>query len=508
MADSDGPQRATPDLSRRQREDVLRRLAQGMGAAPEAGPAASAPAEERSAQPASSAVRPSVWRLNLSAGMAARRRRGRLLALVSGALLVAVVVGALALHSVAGVPLPGLSEAPALLPGTINRVYLDVDVPWAVVTLDGRTITPPIIGQQAPLTLAPGTHQIRWTAAPFDAQSCVLSIPASRNDTCQLSTAQVVTLPHQPTAQLVYLEESLATLSSAQQAALKQAIQAALTSFTTTAQPGELYIKPWTNASQPLHMTLSETLYANASGAPPEECFEPFSTYNGACLLDGRNCAQICTFPWESRTQLPAPDPHAWYAFALTMLTWNASTLSGHSVIKNRPLESFSQFSPASPGDPIPLRIRWTGSQWSVQQVIGPALPHFLTLNDDGTPIPDNPACFDAYTVIGGIVATTAPTSQLQSYSQVRFISGPNPAVGCLVEATVGTPGKPPAQGAQVAQFLVRFGIFYTLNSIDAPSLWGDTSNAGAAEQQMAQSLSAYPGQTFMMPADVGKTGL
>ncbi|MGH2505716.1 MAG: hypothetical protein ACRDID_24655, partial [Ktedonobacterales bacterium] len=241
MADGGDPQHATPDSSRREREDVLRRLAQGLGATPaSSAPASSAPAS--SAPHSLPAQRPSVWRLSLSAGVAARQRRVRLLAVVSAALLVAVVVGALALHSLAGVPLPGLAGAPALPPGAINRVYLDSDVPWAVVTLDGRAITPPIIGQQPPLTLAPGTHQIRWIAAPFDAQSCVLSIPAGRNDTCQLSTNQIVTLPHQPTAQLVYLEESLATLSTTQQAALKQAIQAALPGYSTTAQPYELYI--------------------------------------------------------------------------------------------------------------------------------------------------------------------------------------------------------------------------------------------------------------------------
>jgi hypothetical protein len=507
MADDGDPQQDPSGSSRREREDVLRRLAEGMGATPPSSPSSSAPTE-RATQPANAAARPSVWRLSLSAGVAARRRRGRLLALVSAALLAAVVVGALALHSLAGVSLPGLAGALALPPGAINRVYLDSDVPWAVVTLDGRAITPPIIGQQAPLTLAPGTHQIRWTAAPFDAQSCQLSIPASRNDTCQLSTNQIVTLPHQPTAQLVYLEESLATLSTTQQAALKQAIQAALANYTAQAQPGEPYINLRTVANEPLRVTLGEPLYADASGSPADGCFFPLDTYSGGCALDGRNCVQICTLPWSSRAQLSTPDPHAWYALALSALTWSIHTLSGRSLISDQPVSQNAPSQPPVDPDPILLRITWTGTRWSAQQVAGSLLPRQLVLNDDGTPIPDDPACFDAYASVEGAANPYAPFNHLAYYSQVRFISGPNPAVGCLVEATAGTPGKPPAKGASVARYLDRFGVVYALNSVDVPALFEYASDTSAIQQQVAQSLSAYPGQTFMMPADVGKTGL
>src|SRR6185312_10647099 len=93
---------------------------------------------------------------------------------------------------------------------------------------------------------------------------------------------------------------------------------------------------------------------------------------------------------------------------------------------------------------------------------------------------------------------------QLQSYSQVRFISGPNPAVGCLVEATVGKPGVAPAKGAPVARYLDRFGVVYALNSVDAPTLVTYASEASAIQQQVSQNLSAYPGQLFVLPADVG----
>ena len=516
MSEGDTPQSQLPEpsgsanteASRRERADALRRLAQH--ATPEAENVAPAAPRPTSA--------PSVWRLSLSAGVAARKRRAWLAAAVSAALLVAVVVGALALHGLAGVPLPGLPGAPALLPGQINRVYLDVDVPWAKVTIDERAVTPPVIGQQPPLTLAPGSHTIRWTAAPFDAQSCILSIPVSRNDTCQLSTAQVVTLPHQPTAQLVYLEESLATLTTPQQTALKQAIQAAMPGYSTTAQPYEVYLptntppvggEPTTPAvTGSVDATLTMTLHADASGFTNGDCFDPlnFSSFEG-CDIDGRNCVAICTLPWSSRDQLPSRDPRAWYAFALTLLSWSYHTSDGRELGQYVLQQAAPGQQPIG-GFPVLLRITWAGSQWSVQQVIGQELPHDV-VESDGTPIPDNPACFDAYDLIAGAMDPTTPdSSAIAYYSQVRFISGPNPAAGCLAEATVGAPGKPPAKGAPVAKFLDRFGLLYTLNSVDAPSLGADGGGATAAQQQVAQSLAAYPGQLYVLPANAGQQGL
>lgn len=489
--------------SRQGRKAALRRLAQNAtGTTTELAPSASA---ERStgtaAQPAPSAAAASVWRLSLSAGVAAQRRRVRLLALGSAALLVAVVVGALALHGAAGLPLPGLPGAVSLLPGEINHVYLDVDVPWATVTLDGRTITPPIIGKQPPLTLAPGTHHLRWTAAPFDPQSCLLSIPASRNDTCQLSTTQVVTLPHQPTAQLVYLPESLATLSTQQQMTLKQAIQTALGGYTAQAQPGESYIAPWHVANEPLRVSLIATLTADASAETTSDCFYPL-VESPPCLLDGRDCVQLCTMPYSSEALLSAPDPHAWYAFALTAVTWSVRTLAGR-VIRQEILPPVIPGQTQEGGEPVLLEMHWTGVQWSVREIVGAALPTGLVEND-GLPIPDDLACLDAFGMLSGAVNPDVPHDHLASYSQIRFISGPNPVVGCLVEATVGTPGKPSANGAPVAKYLDRFGVVYALNSVDAPPLDIYAIGASAIQQQVAQSLSAYPGQLYVLPAGVG----
>ena len=452
--------------------------------------------------------------MSLSAGVAAGKRRAWLVAVVSGALLVAVVVGALALHGAAGLPLPGLTGAPALLPGAINRVYLDSDAPWATVTLDGHAITPPVIGQQPPLTLAPGAHIIRWIAAPFNPQSCVLSIPAARDDTCQLSTEQVVTLPHQPTAQLVYLEESLATLSSSQQTALKQAIQAALPGYTTTAQPGEAYLAYWNVASQPLKMTLGESLYADASGYISSNggCFFPFDTsaYDG-CNVDGRNCVRLCTLPWSSRALLPSPDPHAWYAFAMANLMWSVSAPDGRSLVSNWSMALESANQPPSEFDPVLLRMQWLATRWNVKQVVGAALPRQLVISD-GQPISDDPACLDAYGLITGVSdAVGFNSGAIKSYTQARFISGPNPADGCLVEVTVGIPGKPPASGAPVAKFLDRFSMVYPLNRVDAPSLLGPhayINETTAIQQQAAKSLAAYPGQLYVFPANAGNQGL
>ena len=58
------------------------------------------------------------------------------------------------------------TPAPALPPG-YDSFYIDKDIPWAKVFVDGHQIHLPRIGVDEPLKLGRGHHRISWRADPF-----------------------------------------------------------------------------------------------------------------------------------------------------------------------------------------------------------------------------------------------------------------------------------------------------------------------------------------------------
>src|SRR5256714_1185775 len=83
------------------------------------------------------------------------------------------------------------TPAPALPPG-YDSFYIDKDIPWAKVFVDGHQMHLPRIGVDEPLKLGRGHHLISWRADPFLPQSCLLSIPfgIDRQDCRQLCSAR------------------------------------------------------------------------------------------------------------------------------------------------------------------------------------------------------------------------------------------------------------------------------------------------------------------------------
>src|SRR5579871_1872546 len=83
--------------------------------------------------------------------------------------------------------------------------------PGETLELDGRALTTlPLPGDAHPLRLGRGVHQIAWEAAPFQPQSCLLTVPLSPGDTCPTTAAlEPATLP---AGRILDDSESFATL--------------------------------------------------------------------------------------------------------------------------------------------------------------------------------------------------------------------------------------------------------------------------------------------------------
>lgn len=184
--------------------------------------------------------------------------------------------------------LPLIPASTPTLPPGYDSFYMDKDIPWAKVFVDGHQIRLPRIGVDEPLKLGRGHHLISWRAAPFQPQSCLLSIPFASDDTCRFAFDTVV---HKSSLyQVILLHESLNTLPFEQRTALVGAIQAELGKLFTSemVQPGEQYAGesgPVT-ARQPLRATLHFQLDTNSNWV----CFANMQTHSGLlCGSSGSN---------------------------------------------------------------------------------------------------------------------------------------------------------------------------------------------------------------------------
>ncbi|HEY7358948.1 MAG TPA: hypothetical protein VH590_20835 [Ktedonobacterales bacterium] len=134
------------------------------------------------------------------------------------------------------------------------------------------------------------------------------------------------------------------------------------------------------------------------------------------------------------------------------------------------------------------LDITWSDLAWYVQPLFGPNQGAPLVVRD--TQLADDPAC---------LVAEDIFPEDIQTYTQLRFISGPNPAAGCLLEATLTAPPGTPAAGAPVEQYLTRFGELIAINTL-AHQRNPQWPLADAYEQQIARQLAALPGGLTLAP--------
>ena len=395
-------------------------------------------------------------------------------------------------------PLP--APPPALPPG-YDSFYMDKDIPWAKVFVDGQQIQLPRIGVDEPLKLGIGHHLIFWRADPFQPQSCLLSIPFASDDSCNFAFDSVV---HKALAyQVILLHESLNTLPREQRTALASAIQAGLGKLQTseTVQPGEQYASesgPVT-ARQPLRATLHFQLDSNSNWV----CFANMQTHSGLlCGIDRVDCRQLCSTPWQFRQpQTAVPVAAGWFALAMTRSSWDFATESGRIVAHDQPI------GPVGPGlgqQLLLLRIAWD-SAWDVQVLLGPDLgPPIYTytksrgvngryelLLTGAVQVADDPACNVARRfVINGLAVGSQVSGSTHT---VRLVSTSNPAIGCLVVANATDKTD---KVLATAFYIVRFGLLLTANT-EAYLLRPGAPRADAYELSLVRQLATLPGQAF-----------
>jgi hypothetical protein len=414
------------------------------------------------------------------------RARARRVALAAGAFLVLAVVIGGSLPNVRG-QIAGLVQrfiptpTPPLPPGA-DRFYIETDVPWTAVSLDGHPIALPRIGVDAPLRLARGRHLLAWNAAPFQPQQCSIDVP----DTTSASSCFIIDQVRQghsgPLAQVVALGESLVTLSADTWHLLIRATVAALSDFSEAVQPGETYFtEPGGDAiaSQPLHATLNMQVQTDDTTGPV--CLVTFlDGGNSDCTIGDEVCNTFCTLPWQYRqAQTSASDRQEWLVFGVIYSSWDYTDANSLPVASAQPIDAGRA---AAASQLVLLRITWDGAAWQVQPLFGP---------EQGTPIilynvqvADDPACLPAEDQFSQYY--------LDGYARIRFVSGPNPAAGCLIEATPGAPPATPAADAPVEEYLLRFGELIAVNNL-AQQHTGYHLLPDAYEQ-LAQQLAALPG--------------
>src|SRR5579884_797672 len=426
------------------------------------------------------------------------RRRGPVIYV---AMAVGVII-LLALVARSSVPLPGGSTGeqqnavPPLPPG-YNDFFLRPDVPWTQIFIDGQRVELAGVERASSLTLKPGHHLISWRAAPFLPQSCRISIPYAVSDSCTFAREEITPPGSAVGLQIILLHESLSTLPAAQQIALRNAIQASFDSLPTgqRVQPGERYFADNRTlaATQPLQATLRFSLDtdSDANCALDVEAMFP-----QGCTLAEQDCAQLCTIPWNAQG---IPQEPGWFAFAQTHLSWDYTTLQGQPIASDQPIDN-SSVNFASMTDQLTLlSITWQHDGWHIRPLLGSDLPSptIVDSGDLGQPIGENIQLADdpAYVAAQNMfVQLSAYSSSLLNASpqQIHYVSGANPAAGCVVTLPLIIDNAT-STGGQTAIFLERFGVMLAVNAA-AHHLQPDLPLADSEEKTLADHLTTIVG--------------
>ncbi len=215
------------------------------------------------------------------------------------------------------------TPTPTLFPEE-DSFYMNVNIPWTKVFLDGHLIHLPR-NSDAPLKLA----------------------------RCHFAAGEVGQQLHDPLAEVILLHNSLTTLSANQQAALIEAVQETFEKFPASQPvlPGELYVGPngYVTATQPLKATLHFQ-------------FNPQATGNQLYLIAGESCQQLCIVPLQ---YLPSQNTvllttEEWLALAFISSSWDYTTEEGHVIAQDQPIDLGAD---GNGDNPVLLRIRWDGSR-------------------------------------------------------------------------------------------------------------------------------------------------
>lgn len=429
------------------------------------------------------------WRLT-------RRQRARRLGVAVGVVLLALCTLLATIPGIhdgaAGVVARLLPTPTVVLPAGANRLYIELDVPRATVALDNAALRLPRIGVDPPLVLGRGRHRLDWTAPGFLPQMCILSVPHAASDNCLFAPESLPSQGSTVAVRVVWLQESWATLATDQQGVLLQAMQTALDarSASSLVQRGEPYgtAAGLATATQALTATLSYQADIEAvAEAEGGGCnLSLTASAEQPCEINGQSClSSLCSVPWNAQQSLRAARPGlGWLVFAPVFSSWSYTTESGRVIASDDPVNAT--------GEPVRdhlvlLDVTWMSPGWKVTPLFprGPTVPVVV---NDGVQVAYDPAC---------IGATVSFAGELPGYTQVRYISGANPAAGCLIAATPTTIAAPVPSGP--AYFLQRCGVLVAVNSV-AHRLLPSLPVADAYEQGLVERLKPLVGMAVLSP--------
>jgi hypothetical protein len=368
--------------------------------------------------------------------------------------------------------------------GMAHALYFEPGAPWAAVSVDGHWLPRvPRYGDPSALYLSPGAHQFVWHADPFDPQTCVLSQPAARSDTCAHGEVVDGSTPGMVST-IVAIQPSLTSLSSPRRTELIAAIQHVLDGQTAveTVQPGERYVDAagspppaaWAHlpvAQAPLVATLRLKLVSDLEGA--QTCH---IEYSESCEQSGQDCRFLCTL-----SEVAAGN--VWQALAIVRGLWTFTTPNGQGVASGIPDGL------AGAGTGVILLLKWSGAAWHV------ALSYFEpSVPSPGYTLPTQlggyPGCTWLLTELDAQVFAPHGGDASQQLAW-HVASGPPGAAGCLAIGT-GAAAAPASVGAplQGAYLLQRFGIILAANDT-AHHRWPYLPLAGPYARELAATIAA-----------------
>lgn len=298
--------------------------------------------------------------------------------------------------------LPTPAPSPTLaLAGDI--VYFEHGLPWGRLLMDGKPVTDveseqPYTGFEqlyTSLHIPRGRHQLEYSAPPFPALTCWISVPAARSDTCPLVDTrgiQDVTPPF-PAERVLDLGGDPASLSPTLRDSLQSTAArtiAALASSTTIAAGDS---------------------FADASGALLVASSKMAATLSYAMATDARSdytvpgSAHTCAILCDIQPASYLSDAHAlWVVAAHVRPTWTYTQANGGAIPGSAAPQGIL------PDSIVPLSVTWDGA-WHVG--IADSLA-------------TSPICFVALNLFAALHLAGAPLSS------VKLISAPTPADGCL----------------------------------------------------------------------------
>lgn len=363
---------------------------------------------------------------------------------------------------VLGIPTPG-----PLPPGS-DLITIQAGMPWGMLTVDGRAVTPQVTAQSTPMRLDRGTHHLVWTVAPFPPLRCSVSVPAAAHDTCPtiaIGRGRIA-------IREVVLAETLDRLPAGPRADLVRAIQTALAArtSTTTVRPGELYRTGLdvVAATAPLAAALRFDLVIGE-----DHVISCYLVGGLPCGLNGQDCLEICTLP-------PAGGAPEWLVMVPTMALWDITDGRGRVVVADQP-DGSPFTSPAVAGAErlVPLTLEWDRAGWRASAQLGTGL--------DAAPV--FPVCVDAlaWLAFHDPFYQTRVDNPTVARFEFHFAVGAVPADGCLAVVIDHNPAVTPPPPAL---YLDRFGVFLAA-SATANSLLPGLPLADAAERAYAQEVAA-----------------